>query len=81
MGQSIQELTKQNCGRQPLNNLRGYGLRKADHTASNVLKAVVQGFYLVHSWVFCRGCVTKHCDMVFSRFLLLIGYLHFVITI
>ena len=45
MGQSIQELTKQNCGRQPLNNLRGYGLRKADHTASNVLKAAVQKFY------------------------------------
>ena len=73
MGQSIQELTKQNCGREPLNNLGGYGLRKADHTASNVLKAVVQGF--------CPGCVAKHCDMVFSRFLLLIGYLHFVITI
>ena len=49
MGQSIQELTKQNCGRQPLNNLKGYGLRKAGHTASNGLKAVVQKFYLVHS--------------------------------
>ena len=26
MRQSIQEWTKQNCGRQPLKNLKGYGL-------------------------------------------------------
>ena len=37
------------CGRQPLKNLKGYGLLKADHTLSNVLKAVFQKFYLVHS--------------------------------
>ena len=37
-------------GRQPLKNLKGYGLPKADHNPSNFLKAVFQNFYLVHSW-------------------------------
>ena len=37
------------CGRQPLNNLKGYGLPKADYTPSNFLKAVSRKFNLVHS--------------------------------
>ena len=36
-------------GRQPLKKLKGYGLREADHTPSNFLKAVFHKFYLVHS--------------------------------
>ena len=35
-------------GRQPLKNLKGYGLLKGDHTPSNFLKAVFRKFYLVH---------------------------------
>ena len=31
------------CGKQPLKNLKGYGL----------LKAVFHNFYLVHSWILC----------------------------
>ena len=34
------------CGRQPLKNLKGYGLPKARHTSSNVLKAVFHSHYL-----------------------------------
>ena len=34
MGQSIQEWTTQNCGRQPLKDLKGYGLPKAYHNLS-----------------------------------------------
>ena len=37
------------CGRQPLNNLKGYGLLKADHILSKFLKVVFHKFYLVHS--------------------------------
>ena len=37
------------CGRQPLKNLKGHGLPKADHIPSNFLKAVFHKFYLVHS--------------------------------
>ena len=41
------------CGRQPLKNLKGYGLPKADHTNgpdhTNFLKAAFHKFYLVHS--------------------------------
>ena len=36
-------------GRQPLKNLEGYGLLKADHTPSNSLKAVFHKFYLAYS--------------------------------
>ena len=32
------------CGRQPLKNLKGYGLSKADNTPSNFLKAVFHKF-------------------------------------
>ena len=38
------------CGRQPLKNSKGYGLRKADYTPLNFFKAVFRKFYLVHSW-------------------------------
>ena len=37
------------CGRQPLKNLKGYGLLEAVHTPSNFLKAVFHKFYLGHS--------------------------------
>ena len=37
------------CGRQPLKNLKGYDLLKADHAHSIFLKAVFHKFYLVHS--------------------------------
>ena len=37
------------CGKQSLKNLKGYGLLKADHTPSNILKAVFHRFYLVDS--------------------------------
>ena len=37
------------CGRQPLKNLKGYGLPKADHTPSNFLTAAFHKFYLVDS--------------------------------
>ena len=36
------------CERQPLENLKGYGLHKAYHTPSNFLKAVFHKFCLVH---------------------------------
>ena len=36
-------------GRQPLKNLKVYGLLQADHTPSNFLKAAFHKFYLVHS--------------------------------
>ena len=42
------------CGKQPLRNLRGYGLPKVNHTSSKFLKAVVRKFYLVHSWILCH---------------------------
>ena len=42
------------CGRQPLKNLKRYGLPKADHTPSNYLKAILNKFYLVHSWIPCH---------------------------
>ena len=35
------------CSRQPLKNLEGHGLLKADHTPSNFLKAVFHKLYLV----------------------------------
>ena len=35
------------CGRQPLKNLKGYGL--LDHIPSNFLKANFHKLYLVHS--------------------------------
>ena len=41
------------CGRQPLNNLKWYGLLKADHILSKFLKVVFHKFYLVHSWILC----------------------------
>ena len=41
------------CGRQPLKNLKVYGLPQADHTPSNILKAVFHKFYLVHSLILC----------------------------
>ena len=41
------------CGRQPLKNLKRYGLPKADHALSNFLKACIHKFDLVHSWVLC----------------------------
>ena len=37
------------CGRQPLKNLKGYGLLQADHTPSKYVKAVFNKFYLVQS--------------------------------
>ena len=40
-------------GRQPLKNLKGYGLVKADHIPSNFLKTVFHKFYLVHSGILC----------------------------
>ena len=41
------------CGRQVLKNLKGYGMLETDYTSSNVLKAVLHKFYLVHSWILC----------------------------
>ena len=37
------------CGRQPLRNSKGYGLRKADYTPLTFFKPVFLKFYLVHS--------------------------------
>ena len=37
------------CGRQPLKNLKEYGLPEACHTPSNFLKVAIRKFYLVHS--------------------------------
>ena len=37
------------CGRQPLKNSNGYGLRKADYTPLTFFKPVFHKFYLVHS--------------------------------
>ena len=37
------------CGRQPLKNLKVYGLSEGYHTLSNFLKAVFHIFYLFHS--------------------------------
>ena len=39
------------CRRQPLKNLKRYGLPKADCTPSIFLKPVFHKFYLVHSWI------------------------------
>ena len=39
------------CGRQSLKNFKGYGLPKADHTPSKLLKAAFHKFCLVHSWI------------------------------
>ena len=36
------------CGRQPLKNMKGYGLLKVENTPSNFLKAVFHKLYLVH---------------------------------
>ena len=41
------------CGRQPLKNLKGHGVLKADHSLSNFLKTVFHIFYLVRSWLLC----------------------------
>ena len=41
------------CGRQPLENLKGYGLLDAEHTLSNFLKVVFNKFYLLDSWILC----------------------------
>ena len=41
------------CGRQPLKNLKEYGLPRAGHTPSNYSKAVFHKVYLVHSWIVC----------------------------
>ena len=41
------------CGTQALNNLKGYGLCKADHTPSNFFKVVFHKFYLVHFRILC----------------------------
>ena len=51
MGQRFKNGPSKICGRQPLKNLKGYYLPKADHTSSNILKAVFHKFYLVHSWI------------------------------
>ena len=45
------------CGRQPLKNLKAYGLLEADHTPSNFLKAVFHKSYLIHSQILCP----KYC--------------------
>ena len=54
------------CGRQPLKNLKGYGLPKVNHTSSHFLKAVFRKFYLVHSWILCHKWYLKmsHSDVV-----------------
>ena len=40
------------CGRQPLKNLKEYGLLKqAGQTPLNFLKVIFHKFYLVHSWI------------------------------
>ena len=39
------------CGRQPLKNLKLYGLLYADHITAYVLKVVFHKFYLFHSWI------------------------------
>ena len=55
MGQVIQNGPSKMCGRQPLKNLKLYGLPQqtwsasADHITSNFLKAVFCKFYLVNS--------------------------------
>ena len=37
------------CRRQTLTNLKEYGLLEAEHTTSNLSKAVFHKFHLVHS--------------------------------
>ena len=51
---------RKTCGRQPLKNLKGYGLVQADHTPSNFLKAVFHKFYSVHSWILCPIFLFDH---------------------
>ena len=41
-------------GRQPLKNLKWYGLpQQTNHITSNFLKDVFHKFYLIHSWILC----------------------------
>ena len=58
------------CGRQPLKNLKWYGLleadNKVDNTPSYFWKAVFQKFYLVHSWILCPN-VGSCCDGLQGR--------------
>ena len=53
MGQVFKNEPSKICGRQPLKNLKGYGLPKADRTLSNFSKAVFHKFYLAHSLILC----------------------------
>ena len=44
------------CGRQPLKNLKRYGLLKADRSTPypfEFFKGCLHKFYLVHSWILC----------------------------
>ena len=41
------------CERQPLKNLKGYRLLKAELIPSYFLKAVFHKFFLVHSQILC----------------------------
>ena len=59
-GKEFKNASSKIWGRQPLKNLRWYGIPRqtisiwyteADHITSNFLKAVFHKFYLVHSWI------------------------------
>ena len=56
------------CGRQPLKNLKEYGLPKADHTPSYFLKVVFHKFYLVHSWILRPKCSCRLVEVNFYFF-------------
>ena len=43
-GSKYSRMDQKICGRQPLKNLKGYGLPKADHIPSNFLKASSTNF-------------------------------------
>ena len=57
------------CGRQLLNNLKRYGLLKADRTPSNFLKAVFHNFFLFHSWILCPIYVICIANQMFGFYL------------
>ena len=48
------------CGRQPLKNLKRYGLLKQTISLQNFWRLYSTKFYFVHSWIFCLKSILEY---------------------
>ena len=77
MGKAFKNGPSKFCRRQPLKNLKGYGLLWGNHIPSYFFKAVFHKFCLIYSWIFCFKWQNRNFTLFTSWFCIKLAKVNF----